>query len=290
MSYKHYGNIGDIWKHLPLSSFLVNEKPRKYIETNSANPFYQLTHSPRRDFGVYTFFSHVKEFPILNNTPYVKVIQSLDENREKLKAYLGSPGLAISLLGPNCQKYIFYDIEKSPLMKIQDYSENLNLISKVETRCEDSIIGSWKLIEQLNSDDFIHFDPYSAFKKGKNDIAYIDVFLKATKCNVPSMLWYAYFTLKEKRNIAKILQNLFRIHQIKVKKKKIKNIEIYLDIIEEEKITVNPGVLGCGVLVSNLSDKSLREFDIMSKELVKLYKGTMIFDGFPGDLKRAVVF
>ncbi|MGV9173010.1 MAG: hypothetical protein ACOC35_10635 [Promethearchaeia archaeon] len=104
------------------------------------------------------------------------------------------------------------------------------------------------------------------------------------------MLWYAYFTLQEKREIAKKLKDLLKKYNIDVKKKKIRNIEIYLDIIQEDDIVVNPGVLGCGVLISNLSAKSRLKLDELSTKLVKIYKGTTLFDKYPGDLKRDVIF
>lgn len=36
MPYSHYGEIGDVWKHLPLCFFLTEEKPTVYVESNSA--------------------------------------------------------------------------------------------------------------------------------------------------------------------------------------------------------------------------------------------------------------
>ncbi|MGV9205945.1 MAG: RsmD family RNA methyltransferase, partial [Promethearchaeia archaeon] len=253
MGYKHYGNIGDIWKHLPLCSFLKNESPRWYIETNSAKPFYHLDHNPARNYGIYTFFERIQNNSLLQNTEYVKLLQNVPNNQKNLKAYLGSPGLAMKTLSSGSEKFIFYDIEKEPLIEIQDYAKKLGLESKVETRCEDSIRASYELLNELAKQDFIHFDPYYAFEEGEHGLAYIDVFLKATSRNVKCMLWYAYFTLQEKREIAKKLNDLLKKYNINVKKKKIRNIEIYLDIIQEDDIVVNPGVLGCGVLISNLS-------------------------------------
>ncbi|MFO8020781.1 MAG: 23S rRNA (adenine(2030)-N(6))-methyltransferase RlmJ [Promethearchaeia archaeon] len=290
MGYKHYGNIGDIWKHLPLCSFLTNEEPRFYIETNSARPIYRLNHNPAREYGVYTFFRRVENSTLLSNTNYVKLIQNLPDNQNGLNTYLGSPGLAMKILSSVSEKFIFFDIENKPLEAIQKFSENLNLKTIIETHCKDSIIGSYELLEKLTKQDFIHFDPYHAFEKGKDYLSYFDVFLEATKRDIKCMLWYAYFTLKEKREITEKLQILLNKHNIDIKKKKIKDIEIYLEIIQEENILVNPGVLGCGILVSNLSNNSLQHFDDLSDELVSLYKATTLFDTYQGDLRKDVIF
>jgi hypothetical protein len=40
MPYNHAGEIGDIWKHLPICDILAIEKPRRYVETNSATRTY----------------------------------------------------------------------------------------------------------------------------------------------------------------------------------------------------------------------------------------------------------
>ena len=49
MPYNHAGEIGDIWKHLPICDILTIEKPRRYIETNSAFPFYILPQKSQLD-------------------------------------------------------------------------------------------------------------------------------------------------------------------------------------------------------------------------------------------------
>ena len=68
MSYTHYGEIGDIWKHLPLCEFLANEKPRYYIESNSAYPVYELTPSWERDYGIYTILGNIAQSSILGGS------------------------------------------------------------------------------------------------------------------------------------------------------------------------------------------------------------------------------
>jgi len=43
MSYTHSGEIGDVWKHLPLCEILKIEVPLTYHETNSAYASYTIS-------------------------------------------------------------------------------------------------------------------------------------------------------------------------------------------------------------------------------------------------------
>jgi 23S rRNA (adenine2030-N6)-methyltransferase len=49
----HYGNIGDIWKHLPLAEILAIEAPSAYWESHAGSSHYALTHSPEREYGIF---------------------------------------------------------------------------------------------------------------------------------------------------------------------------------------------------------------------------------------------
>ena len=286
MPYSHYGNIGDIWKHLPLCEFLKTEKPSQYIETNSASPIYSITQDPKIEYGVYTYIERVDRFKILKNAVYTKLIRKVNHNKESLQRYLGSPGLVMTYLKELPESYIFFDIEKEPLNKILKFATKKNLQGKVEIYQQDSIIGSLKLLPQLNDRAFIHFDPYYAFEKGDDDISYFDVFLEASMRGLKCMLWYCFFTQNEREEIYSKIRSSLKEKALKGNGIDIEGTEISLEIIKKDTIPINPGVLGCGILISNLSKKSHRIMELYSKELVKLYVGSTVFGEYPGDLVR----
>ena len=62
-----------------------------------------------------------------------------------------------------------------------------------------------------------------------------------------------------------------------------------MDIIEEDDIKVNPGIIGVGVLTSNLSQQSLDDMDNLSNALIDIYRGSS-FGGYPGDLYKDEIF
>lgn len=110
MPYRHYGEIGDIWRHLPLCSFLYIEKPTKYMESNAAYPIYQLDRTPSREYGIFTLLtkSRADDLKQLKSYPYISALMSIRErNDDEISQYLGSPGLAMRSLGPKTS-YVFW--------------------------------------------------------------------------------------------------------------------------------------------------------------------------------------
>ncbi len=285
--YKHYGNIGDIWKHLPLCAFLKHEKPLTYIETNSASPIYTLTKDPQKEYGIFTYMNRVTRSKILNNSLYTNMIKNINENGTQVQTYLGSPGLAMIYLRDKVEQYIFFDIEREPLNHIEVFANRKGIGNHVNLIQQDSIIGSYELIPQLKNSAFIHFDPYYAFEKGRDELSYYDVFLEGSKLGIKCMLWYGFFTLKEREKIHSEISCGVEERDIDLQKYKLEGSEIYLKIIEKDTIPVNPGVLGCGILISNLSKKSRDLMRNYAAELVEIYHGTTLFGDFQGDLIQA---
>src|SRR4030042_2948746 len=196
MGYSHFGNIGDIWKHVPLCNFLANESPRKYIESNSAYAYYKLNNTPEQQYGVYNFYKQALSSADLVKLPFVNLLKTFN-NTADLTHYLGSPGLAMKFLMKGVEQYIFFDLDNNALQNIKTFADDLKLNQQVVTRNEDSIEGVHHLIQDLNQQDFIHFDPYLAFEKNQFGRDYFDIFLEATQRNIKCMLWYGYNTLKQ---------------------------------------------------------------------------------------------
>ncbi len=56
-------------------------------------------------------------------------------------------------------------------------------------------------------------------------------------------------------------------------------------LINENILDVNPGVFGCGILIGNLSEKSLQVFKEIALEVTNLYRDSTMFDKYAGELK-----
>jgi len=290
MSYSHFGQIGDIWKHLPLCSFLRNEAPRKYVESNSACAHYLLDHTPEQQYGVDTFLNRSSSSPALAKAPFVDMLRSLNAGPD-LTRYLGSPGLAMTLMQKRAQQYTFFDLDRNALANVDDYARYLKLSRRVMTRNEDSLEGVHRLLGELSPSDFIHFDPYFAFEKNRYGRNYFDVFLEATRKKIKGMLWYGYNTLEQQALARQFMASALDTSGLDRHTHNIRGIEIILSAITCGEPTYNPGIMACGVLTGNLSAKSLGEFDALSNALVEIYKGVkMNANTVNGELYKEVIF
>jgi hypothetical protein len=45
-------------------------------------------------------------------------------------------------------------------------------------------------------------------------------------------------------------------------------------------------VVGCGVMIGNMSDKSINELDIFSNELINIYQDSKVKDNYSGKLVK----
>jgi 23S rRNA (adenine2030-N6)-methyltransferase len=285
MSYIHYGRIGDIWKHIPLCNFLVNEKPRFYIETNSAQPNYQLTHSPERDYGIYTILNSALKSDIIKNSVFYQTLINYKENLTGMNEYLGSPGLAMNVLHDSVERYIFCDVEDESLDAITKYSIKFNISKKVQTYKNDSIKTIDSLINNFSPSDFIHIDPYSIIDKNNEGRTFFDIFLDSIKKGIKSMLWYGYENNYQRKYLLKWMKEKTKSSYIPFNNNIIL-IELFLSSIQENEVIVNPGVVGCGIVIGNLSKKSIDEFDMFSNELIEIYHGSIIFEKYNGSIEK----
>ena len=56
-------------------------------------------------------------------------------------------------------------------------------------------------------------------------------------------------------------------------------------LVDENIPDVNPGILGCGILIGNLSELSRQSFKKMAQEVTNIYRNSTRFDKYPGELK-----
>lgn len=101
-TYTHFGKQPDVLKHLILCEVLRNEHPQVYVETNSACAIYPMQQTSEQQYGIYYFLEKAVEEDnqVLKDSIYYKI-----ENAEMQRGYyLGSPALAMEVLGRQAQK------------------------------------------------------------------------------------------------------------------------------------------------------------------------------------------
>ncbi|QJE30017.1 hypothetical protein HHO38_17725 [Parabacteroides distasonis] len=273
VAYTHFGKQPDVFKHLILCEVLHNEKPQVYVETNSACAIYTMTRTPEQEYGIYHFLNEVIKDSTLNNSLYYQL-----ENENMANGnYLGSPALAMKVLNNHVQEYLFFDLEESALENIESFAAHQTIIPPIKTFNCDSIEGALKLLPSLPQTTFLHIDPYEIDKRNNNGYTYLDVLINATRLGMKCLLWYGFMTINDKTRLNKYVSE-------KLKKANIKDYtcsELIMNAIRKDTIVCNPGILGSGILATNLSQYSNAMIQNYSKKLVEIYKNAQYkkFDG-----------
>lgn len=279
-AYTHYGKQADVFKHLILSEVLHNEKPKVYIDTNSACAEYQLEHTAEQDYGIYHFLREALTYDELRNSCYF--IQESEVIQKD--CYYGSPALAMKILGESVSKYYFFDLESKSLDNIRRFAEQIHLNNHIFIKNCDSTVGVIDILPTLPKTSFIHIDPYEIDKEGTGRHTYLDVFIQATRLGLKCLLWYGFMTLNDKlRTDTYIASHL--------QKSGIKNVlgsKLIMNNIRKNTTICNPGILGNGLLASNLSDKSNQQLLGFSRLLEDIYKNSQ-YKGLDGSLYNEIL-
>lgn len=278
MTYTHFGKQADVLKHLLLCELLRIEKPQVYVETNAACAQYALERTPEQEYGIYHFLKRAEAAEkecIPERTEYYHPQEALrrsfyyQQESEAMQAnrYIGSPGLAMNILGDTA-RYIFFDIESAPLENVSQYAGTKGLKECITLFNRDSIEGTLELLSSLPASSFLHIDPYEIDKPGRNGRTYLDVFIEAAKAGMRCFLWYGYMTLKDKRHLEELIAQSLPEAGIR----NATGVELPLKMIKEDIAESNPGVLGSGILGANLSEESNAVIQKYAAWLEEIYK------------------
>ena len=263
-TYTHFAKQPDVLKHLILCEVLKNETPQIYVETNSACAIYPMTQTPEQQYGIYHFLEKADEVPSLKDSIYYQL-----ESGEMAKGnYLGSPALAMNVLGKQAKRFVFFDLEKSALENVGTYAKQIELSASVEIHHADSSRGTIELLPSLPTSSFIHIDPYEIDKKGDSGVTYLDVLLQATLLGMKCLLWYGFMTGDDKAS----LDNYITSSLEKAGIKDHTGVELTMNSIRKDSVLCNPGILGSGILATNLSQASTDIILDYSNQLVDIYK------------------
>lgn len=286
MPYRHYGNIGDVWKHLPLCEVLAIEQPTTYVETNAAYAAYTLTGTPRQRYGVGQLYAHSDRSEAIAGSRYLTLLRAVNGEAPTPRTYLGSPALAMQVLKDRAERFVFFDLEAPALANDVAYAGALDLTGRVETVVGDSIAGTLALLPDLDAGTFLHVDPYLIFEPNEAGDTYVDVFLAAAARGLRCILWYGYFTGDERAWLAERIREAVADHP-GVDGARLYGAEIAMALMQPDAVIVNPGVVGCSVLTANLSPRSREAIAALSAGLVAVYAEGVRFEGQPGRLVRS---
>lgn len=250
MPYNHAGEIGDVWKHLPLCDVLKIEMPVRYRESNSAYSGYTIEAKPRTEYGILKMLELSN--PEFMSSEYYK---ALKKNGIDKLCYTGSPGLAMEILSDKAN-YIFHDLEKEALDDVKSFAASRELGERVKTICGDSISAFMDKDYFLDENDFVFLDPYTPYDVGEiSNFNFFDIFRKSVESKSKTVMWYGYDSLNGQR------LNLEQFSKIaKEKGVEIWTFDLWQQKMGEHGCEINPGVPGCGLACANLSRESVEIF------------------------------
>ncbi len=282
MANRHYGEIGDVWKHLPLAEMLSIERPAAYWESHAGSAQYALTHTPNHDYGVGHFLRHAGAAPALAASAYYRLLVRMAHGRAP-GLYPGSPYIAMQVLSdPACQ-FVCCDIDLGSLASINAVAGKLGKDpANVHTVGSDGVAALLRMLSSLSDAEangtFLHVDPYQPLAANADGRSPAGLFIAAAQRGVRSMLWFGFDTR------AQCAEVVSRLDQAATRRLWMGTI--VLEAIDAQSpVPANPGVFGCGIVLANLSAESLHACQRLGKAMEGIYRTAVLPGGVPGALR-----
>ena len=287
MANRHYGKIGDVWKHLALAELLHSEAPAEYWESHAGAAEYALTHSVARDYGAYYFFQNARRSERLRRSRYCSILCEPACGSDEPRNYPGSPLVAMLGLKETLSRFFFCDLDQSSLSTIRARAEQMGIGARVETAHADGVKTLGRKIAALPTADashvFAHLDPYLPLATDEDGRSSADLFWELAAKGARVMLWYGFSSEDEIAALGKEFRAA--AGKMRAENQKIWRGEIVLAAMHNPDFDINPGVMGCGVLCAGMGDGAIAACAELGEELARIYADAKFPDGSSGALR-----
>lgn len=281
MANVHYAKIGDVWKHLPLAEILSIERPDRYWESHAGSSSYPLTRSPERDYGVFLFLERAGRSSALKGSAYRRLLDPHERGRTP-QTYPGSPRIAMELLGSAGGRFVFCDLDGASLTNIAEDARALGVpadrVQLVEGDGVSTLNGEFAaLTKDEVAGTFLHVDPYRPLEPERGGETPLDLFARAAERGVGCMLWYGFDATSDRAIVLDALRERLTGGAWYG--------EVSLRGEDLSEVGFNPGVLGCGVVMCNVSQEALAACGRLGEGLARAYSGARLPNGQDGALE-----
>jgi 23S rRNA (adenine2030-N6)-methyltransferase len=281
MANVHYAKIGDVWKHLPLAEVLSIERPSRYCESHAGSSSYPLTRSPERDYGVFLFLERASRSSVLKASAYRRLLDPRERGVPP-QTYPGSPLIAMELLGAAGGRFVFCDLDGASLANIAQDARTLgvseDLVQLVQRDGVSTLDGELAgLSKDEAAERFLHVDPYLPLEPGHGGETPLNLFAHAAERGVRCMLWYGYDASSERAIVLDALREGIAGCAW------YGEVSLHAENLSE--VGFNPGVLGCGVVMCNVSQEALAACRGLGEGLAQAYSGARLPNGHDGTLE-----
>ena len=285
MANNHFGEIGDVWKHLPLAEILAQERPVRYWESHAGSATYPLSRSWQREYGIYRILDRAVVTPALAASQYVSLLATLPHGDGYPTLYPGSATLAMRLLGPSVSEYVLCDLDPQSITSLEHEARAVGLTDRVQCIQEDGIAILWERMASLTPAQaamtLIHIDPFephdTSRRSGRSTVD-LCFALAGRGCMV--VYWYAVMRPEDRGWAGHLIAP-----RVAGQVRSLWAGEIALTALRGSDLPPNPGVLGCGVLCANLSEPVIRACTALGDALAMTYRAASLPQGRSGALE-----
>lgn len=290
MANQHFGNLGDIWKHLPVAEMLRIVKPARYWESHSGSASYRLTHSPARDFGVYHFLDQAGQSSVLSESAYLGLLRKvadIEGESTPSPVYPGSAFVAMRVLREHSTRHLFCDIDGKSLGTIAEAADSLHISEGIVECIAGDGIGTIMrrldaLFDEKAAGAFLLVDPFHITAANEDGHDSLDLFAAAAKRGVMTALWYCGRTQQESEAVRTNIASSLRAHAID--EASLWRGEVELAAMNEPGFEA-PGVGMCGLLCANLPDQAVNIAKRQGEAVASIYENAILPCGLSGRLQ-----
>jgi hypothetical protein len=148
-------------------------------------------------------------------------------------------------------------------------------------------LGVSRALDELGPECFIHIDPYVLQEPNAAGLSYLDVVMAAAARGIPALAWYGYFTGEEREVLVEGIRRQASRCGLLGSNSPLHAVELSLGIMEWDRIVVNPGIVGCGVLTCNFGIAMQAHIEALAEGVRRIYADA-VFEGQPAWLHRSL--
>lgn len=186
MANSHFGNLGDVWKHLVLAEVLEREPPRWYAETHAGSASYLLNRDPQQEFGIWRFLAAAPRSAQLARSRYYAIAGSCATASPA--TYPGSPLLAMTILGDS-SAYLLCDLDPGSAADLRSWSRQLGL-RHCEVADADGMAAVAAYLARGEGDGLVHVDPFEPDAPGPSGESALECAARVADSSA-LLFWYA---------------------------------------------------------------------------------------------------
>ncbi|MDH4111097.1 MAG: 23S rRNA (adenine(2030)-N(6))-methyltransferase RlmJ [Actinomycetota bacterium] len=281
MANSHFGEIGDVWKHLVVGEVLDRVRPTRYWETHAGSGTYVLDRSWEREYGIYALLREAPRAPAIEASRYLWLVRTLPPGDDGQPRYPGSARLAMEVLG-DASTYLLCDLDPTSVADLARSARELDLVDLVRVQRADGLATIWDSAQDLSpestSSTMVLIDPFDETERSAEGMDALELFAGLAAAGFPTMLWHGYDDAAD-RDAIRLRGTLEGLPT--------QTLDIETSFLRGES-TLNPGVGGCGVFLANASSGTVEHLERLGRQLAACYDEALMPDGTSGALRFAL--